>query len=397
MKSTQNLLAIFFIVFLSFGCAQKYQLGRSEKVSDSSWPNYRGDLAARGKSQSTTFAGTMEQLWEQRISEKPTGPLTLFNECLVFPGSKKRLKFIDVQNGQVKGNIRSKGLSSMALSVSDTLAFYTIGGKRNQLVCVNLYSGKVVWRQAVKNAAPGSIIAEELLIVSSGDGFVRAFEITTGQQRWQYKGQDRFTAGPSYFDGIIYQPGDRGTLVALDALDGSERFQVKFDEPLVSSVAVSETGTVFTCDIKGNFFAFRGSDGEIVWRSKINGPVWASPSLSQELIFIGQSGGELIALEQSTGAIRWTYQTSEVIKASPLVHGGYVIVGTLGGSLLVVSQDTGLPISRYALVGAIGQSPISDGQRIFVATESGRVLCFGETHEQLGKADNGEQPQSQSQ
>ncbi|MDZ4723991.1 MAG: PQQ-binding-like beta-propeller repeat protein [candidate division Zixibacteria bacterium] len=380
MKKRTAALAALILMSAGIGCSKSYKLGQDQSVSESPWAYSRGNASAQGRIDNPSFTGNLSLLWEQKEGDKPIGPLTIFSDQLVYPSSKKRLRFFNLSDGAPSGRVKQKGLAHGGFISHDTLSFFALGHKRNMLVAYNMREGEAKWQKSVKDAAPGTIIVENKLIVSSVDGLVTALDPATGKQIWKFKAKERFIAGPSFEKGRIYQPGDKGTLYVLSLADGTELFKITADGPLTTAVAVD--GMVYAGDIEGQVYAIDPESRSIVWRAKVLGPIWGAPALSKDNVFIGHSGGQLVCFDKATGEEKWRFDAGEVIKAAPLAIGNFVAVGTLGGHLFVVNAETGIPIYTHRLTGAIGQAPISDGSRIYVATESGRIACFWEKNEQ---------------
>jgi alcohol dehydrogenase (cytochrome c) len=65
----------------------------------------------------------------------------------------------------------------------------------------------------------------------------------------------------------------RGWLTAVDADNGSVRWQYASATPLVAGITATGGGLVFTGDLNGNVLAFEADSGGIVWRSSTGQPI----------------------------------------------------------------------------------------------------------------------------
>ena len=65
----------------------------------------------------------------------------------------------------------------------------------------------------------------------------------------------------------------RGWLTALDADDGTVRWQYPSPTPLVAGITSTAGGLVFTGDLSGDVLAFDAGDGRILWRSNTGQPI----------------------------------------------------------------------------------------------------------------------------
>jgi outer membrane protein assembly factor BamB len=373
------LIWLSIIVSLALSCAPQYRLAEEDISRSSPWPFHRGDLSSKGSVHEGMFNGKLDIIWERKRGEKPAGPLSVYHGSLVYPGTKNKIRFYDAITGEDQGYIKSHGEAQTNVSILDSLAIFATSPRKSWLRCVNLRSGKQLWKQRIKDAAAGSIIIDNKLLIGSTDGRLTAYRSEDGNMIWTFEAEGGFIAPPSCADGRIFQPCDDGTLYVITPTDGSELYRVEVNGPMVSTVAVSTM--VYATDIRGYVYGIDPENGQIVWNNRLNGPIWTTPAVSDERLFVGHSAGELVALDATDGQILWQFDTGEVVRASATVVGNYVLVGTMGGKLFSLNTADGRLIEQRQLNGAVAWPPVADGDRIYVATESGMIICFGEKDE----------------
>ena len=389
---TRRFAAILIAALLAtalLSCAKRYHLSREALAVPSAWPVFRGSYSGVGAKPLGAFGGKFNLLWENSSNDKPAGPLALSHGKLAYSGTRRKIKFYDLKSGAYLGRIKSVGVPQTGLAVADSLAFFAVSPKKSGLYGVNLLRGKRFWNRPVKDAAAGSIIGENRLFVSSNEGVLSAYDLE-GETLWRFEDSSRFTTGPSYADGKLFQPSDRHGLLVLSADDGSELHRIKVDGPMVSAVAVWDLA--YGVDVLGNVYAIDYDQGSIVWQTKLDGPIWTAPVYVDGRVFIGHSGGGVEALDAATGKRVWRVDLNEVIKASPVMAGKYLIVGTMTGRLFAIDADDGTIADERQLDGAIATSPVTDGSRVIVATESGTIVCFGEANAPERSKSDGDDP-----
>jgi len=375
------LIGLLVIVPLAFSCSHKYRLTDEQASRPSSWPFHRRNLESQGSISQGVFNGKLDIIWEHKRGEKPAGPLSVHHGSLVYPGTKNKIRFYDGLTGKEQGFIKSHGTAQTGVAVRDSLAFFATSPRKSWLRCVSLRSGKQLWKQYIKDAAAGSIIVDNKLLISSTEGKLMAYHPEDGTLIWTFEAEGGFVAPPSFANGRVFQPCDNGTLYVISPTDGSELYRIEVDGPLVSAVAISTM--VFATDMYGYVYGIEPEDGRIVWKSELDGPVWTTPAIANGRLFVGHSGGELAALDADDGKIQWSFDANEVIKASATLVGSYVLVGTMGGKLFSLDAADGRLIEQRQLNGAVAYSPVSDGDRVYVATELGMIICFGQRDEHI--------------
>ena len=92
-------------------------------------------------------------------------------------------------------------------------------------------------------------------------------------------------------------------------------------------VAVAD-GAVFVPSTDGSLYAVEADDGAERWRSPVRGQVRTTPAVAGETVLVGGDDGGLYALDITTGAQRWSALTDAGVAPShPVVVDGTVYVG----------------------------------------------------------------------
>lgn len=376
-----KVLAVALVAFglALAGCSSKYRLDRDRLEVRPDWPYHRGAASGIGVSDGS-WDGQLRIVWQHRTNGKPAGPLTIHHSELAYPNTRKKLEFFDMASGAKHGKLKIVGHVATGLVAKDSIGCYALSARKNRVEAVNLLNRKELWQQPVKDAVPGSIILGKSLIVSSGDGWVQALNIDDGSLGWRTNLESRCIAPPSAARGLVFQPADRGEVVALSADSGIVQYRMSLDAATASAVAVDRL--VYATDVNGRVYAFDPIDGSTVWRAEAGGPIWCAPVVTRNLVIVGQSVGAVIAFDAESGTERWRFDCQKVVRAAPIVVGKFVVVGTMAGSLFVLAVETGEQVDSTELSGAIARSPVSNGRHVIVATEKGYITCFGEPNEQ---------------
>lgn len=381
MKVTKwHLYYIFLIAccLIFSSCTANFKLPREEKISSGPWPYYHGDKSAQGFIASGKFNSQIDIIWEKKFSGKPAGPLTMYDDLIIYPSAKKKIRIIDKYTGKNRGKIKTKGNPQTGMIIGDSLGFWSLSPKKNRIYCYNLQNGKIVWDRRIKDAPGSPILVEKRLFVFSGDGILESSDPETGRVNWSYEAEERFLTPAAFGYGRVYQGGDAGTLFALSPENGSIIFRTETNNP-ISGIAVNDE-IIIAAGVKGKVTGVNPENGEIIWETELDGPIWSTPAIDGKSIYLSLSSGQIVSLEKMTGKLIWKFDAVEVVKAPPIVVGNYVVAGTMGGKLFVLDASNGLVINQRELDGPISVSPISDGDFIYVATESAKLVCLGDTN-----------------
>ncbi len=373
MKKT--LIIVLLMVLALGGCTRKFKMKRGHDYPESNWPFSRKDAAATACSPNK-FGGKLNVIWEDKVSGAVIGPLTIGAGCLIVPDSKGKISFFEAKTGAYKGQLKIHHPVQSGMVLADSLGYFALGAKKNELICLNLYNRNTLWNRNLKEISGAPIIVENRLYVSGKAGRVFCLDCFTGQTLWSDSIDAGCLAGPSYYEGRVYYPLENGTVNIYDASLGELIRKLTLGGPIVSKVVIKDH--IFVADNLGGFYALETGSGRPLWDRRFDWPIWCSPAADDYLVYIGDSGGNLRALDQKTGETVWDFKTDGVIISSPIVAGEYIIFASLDRFLYCLNRTTGELVSKREYDQEIRLPVIDSDGSIYVALQNGIIQCLGD-------------------
>ncbi|MFC9313584.1 PQQ-binding-like beta-propeller repeat protein [Streptomyces nigra] len=200
------------------------------------------------------------------------------------------------------------------------------------------------------------------------DARLRALDARTGDERWSYPIGDAASCGgvpvrvARAHDGFVYvSAGTR--VLALDAIGGHVRWH--FEAPavflcppaFVPGPAVTGGG-VYLADYLGTVYALDATDGRDRWRIATEARSSTEPVLvAAGHVHVG-SGKGLYTLDAVTGTPKWRFQAGGDIVGAPAVAGGRIHFGSTDHLLYTLKADDGRLRWKLATGGEITGSPV---------------------------------------
>ncbi|MFP2506808.1 MULTISPECIES: outer membrane protein assembly factor BamB [Buttiauxella] len=178
---------------------------------------------------------------------------------------------------------------------------------------------------------------------------------------------------PAWQDGNIYAADRRGTVKAVNADDGKEVWSVDLSEktnfyssnlPALLSGGVTVDGAhVYIGSEKAQVYALNTSDGSIAWQSKAAGEVLSRPVVSDGLVLVHTSNGQLQAFDETDGAVKWTVNLDMPAlslrgESAPAIAFGAAVVGGDNGRVSAVLMKQGQLIWQQRISQATGATEI---------------------------------------
>jgi len=236
-----------------------------------------------------------------------------------------------------------------------------------------------------------------------------------GKELWQYKTGGRFMTLPTVLkrrgkSALIYIADNKGQFVCIDS-KGKLVWQAKLDGGSVWSAAVVSdidndgVSDVVQTDGKGTVWAFNALNGEIKWKTKLEGePV--SPAVGdldgdgKSEIVVSTNNGDISVLT-SDGSLLWQNKigvfSESWATSAPVIFAAsdgeqYIAAVSASGELNCIDArgevrwiyPTLAPVASSISVGDFDQDGLAD---IFFITQTGVIYRFDETGALLWKID----------
>lgn len=233
------------------------------------------------------------------------------------------------------------------VGAGEVVAILTLEGDEIRLYGLDRVTGLVRWQARPGPVAPLLGLVEGALFVALGRGGTAAYDAADGRLLWT-AAPDRRPAAVSrrhVAGDVVVLPTEDG-LAAFDHSTGAPRWATPLPsmplEPLVLG------GSVYARTIDGTVVALDAWDGRERWRADVGafGNFALAGPAGRRLFAAGTTG--LVALDAATGAELWRW-AGERVYAAPLAADGALYVGTLAGDLLVLDPATGAERGRLAL------------------------------------------------
>ncbi|MFE4871470.1 PQQ-binding-like beta-propeller repeat protein [Streptomyces sp. NPDC056682] len=204
-----------------------------------------------------------------------------------------------------------------------------------RLRALDARSGVERWSYPVGDAA--SCGGVPVRVAPAPDGYVYvsagtrvlAVDIASGHVRWHFEAPavflcpPTFAPGPAVAGGGVYLADYLGTVYALDAATGKDRWRIATEsrqsvEPVLvadGNVHVGSGNALYTLD---------AVTSTPKWRFAAGGEVVGTPVVADGRIHFGSADHCLYTLDAAGGQLRWKLATGGEITGSPVARGGVV-------------------------------------------------------------------------
>jgi len=199
--------------------------------------------------------------------------------------------------------------------------------------------------------------------IGSDDGSLWALDLEALTPKWKADTGGRVRSTPAVVNDSVYFASDDGFLYCVAVSDGSrswrfdlhsagiERVLPSLHPPyaydyLTSSPTVHR-GLVIVGSANGTLYAIEAATGQEKWRFKTGGRIRSTPKVHQKRVYFGSWDHHLYALDVEDGKQIWRFDTGGIVQASPAFGDGRVYIGSRNPRVFALDAATGKPVWEF--------------------------------------------------
>ncbi|SPF04282.1 outer membrane protein assembly factor BamB family protein [Streptomyces sp. MA5143a] len=192
--------------------------------------------------------------------------------------------------------------------------------------------------------------ADGYVYVSAGSR-VLAIDVASGHVRWHFEAPavflsaPTFAPGPAVTGGGVYLADYLGTVYALDATDGRDRWRIATESRSSLEPVLVAAGHVHVGSGKG-LYTLDAVTGTPKWRFQAGGEIVGAPSVAEGRIHFGSTDHLLYTLKADDGRLRWKLATGGEITGSPVVKDGVVYACSKDRCVYALDAEKGTGTAR---------------------------------------------------
>ena len=133
---------------------------------------------------------------------------------------------------------------------------------------------------------------------------------------------------------------------------------------------------VFVGCYDNNLYALEAQKGGFQWKYPTDGGIVSKPAAYEDNLYFGSEDNRLHAIMARTGKLNWTYYTKGPIRSSPFIAEGHIFIGSDDGFIHAVNAVTGRHAWRVDAGAPVRSTPLVHNELIYFGTESGEFFCL---------------------
>ncbi len=228
------------------------------------------------------------------------------------------------------------------------------------------------------------VIDGNLVIAGNEFDGLRAYDKTSGRERWRRHIAGGVTASARLYDGTLYFGAGDGYFYALNPKNGATRWTFPIHSEGIGAPLVTPDAVYFISGTN-TAYALNRKTGEQIWvyprqdSSTITVRGASEPTVIGDRVYAGFSDGFLVALDKTRGTMVWEKQLNSAIRfrdvdAKPVLDNGRLYVSSYDDQLYCIDEKTGQTIWADDQGGF---NPVTIvGDRIYYSTSSRMIQAL---------------------
>ncbi|MFD5471237.1 PQQ-binding-like beta-propeller repeat protein [Streptomyces sp. NPDC127105] len=218
-------------------------------------------------------------------------------------------------------------------------------------------TGEERWSYPIGDAA--SCGGVPVRVTPAPDGYVYvcagtrvlAVDVASGHVRWHFEAPavflcpPAFAPGPVVSGGGVYLADYLGTVYALDATDGRDRWRIATESRASVAPVLVAAGHVHVGSGRG-LYTLDAVTGTPKWRFQAGGEIVGAPAVAEGRIHFGSTDHLLYTLKADDGRLRWKLATGGEITGSPVVRDGVVYACSKDRCVYALDAEKGTGTAR---------------------------------------------------
>lgn len=225
--------------------------------------------------------------------------------------------------------------------------------------------------------------------VADYQGYVRAFDVATGERQWVLQLELPIASGPAVVEGKLLFGTSQGEVLAHDLRNGKELWRAAVSSEVLA-LPQGEDGVVVIRTVDGRVYGLAADSGKRLWVYDRSVPLLtlrgnSAPVIHNGIVIIGTDSGKLAALTLKSGTLLWETQIADPrgrtelermvdIDAQPIVMEDVVYVVTYQGRLATVQLDSGRMLWARDISSFSGMA--LDPYRVYITDSESQVWAL---------------------
>lgn len=235
--------------------------------------------------------------------------------------------------------------ASTTICTVDNKTIVSVGSHSHKLLNVDLASGQILSQVTLPHRIECQVVQfHHYGIVGCHDGFVYCFDIRNGCEKWKYNSNGMVKSRMCIIANCLVfgNYNSEHNLWCLQADDGTFIWNKKIgNKSIYAGIIETPNNHLFVTTLDGVCAIVDVFSGKSVWETKLQSPIFSTPKILQNRIFVAEVLGIVHCIDQCFGKILFSFQANGNIYSSiESISENSICFGCYDKSVYCISFDT---------------------------------------------------------
>jgi len=255
-------------------------------------------------------------------------------------------------------------------------ASYTSHESESEFVCLDAYTGHLLWKLPIEAFAPRESVA-----IAYGNLYLIPGDVTTSVDVESGEEYSTFNQvwgiGTNSWSMFRHDPAHNAVGQSAPA-NLTMRWAFTTEGAVISSPSVANA-RVYVGSHDKNIYCIDSRTGNLIWNFTTGARIKSSPAIANARVYVGPDDGYVHCLDASNGSLIWStfvggyievnFAAAPALRSSPTVVDGKVYVGSLDTNVYCLDGKDGDVYWTFKTEGYITSSPAVANGAVYIVSE----------------------------
>ncbi|KAF2902297.1 hypothetical protein ILUMI_03891 [Ignelater luminosus] len=300
-------------------------------------------------------------------------------------------------NGNIISQIVLPDTVESAGLVSQFNTYLYVGCHDGNMYCLDYKTGSIIWKYSTDDiikCTPCFCSNNQAIAFGSYDKYVHCVNAEDGNLRWKTLSCESITSNPICYKERVYVATTFGTCLCLNEEQGEILWKQKVNTPIFGSPCIFynlDTAFIVWPAVNGTLHCFACEAGKKVWTFNASGKVFSSLLWYKHCIIFGCHDHKIYCLEinEVNCTLKYEVLLKSAINSKPhiMLYNDYVyiVVATNDGNIHIVDFYSGKRITNRKLPGQVFSSPVVKDNYIYIGCRDNNLYCINVINNEVNK------------
>jgi outer membrane protein assembly factor BamB len=281
-------------------------------------------------------AAAPAERWTLHAGRAIAAPIGRDSSALYAAGMDRVVRAISIDSGKVRWSFRLTGTVLGGVVRADSSVYVASVHPEGNLLALDAATGRKRWSTHIGESAGPVALVGGVLLVATRTGDLLGVTPKDGVIHWRRRvGYARSAAAAAAGAAVI---ASLDSVFRISVADGRV-LQRRAAPGAVLAPWIAAGPLLIGASTDSAVVALRADDLSTAWQTRLDAPLFATPTVVGDTIFVASRVGSVYRIQSSSGEATRLATLGWPLTAGPVVYGSLLLVGGADGTVRALNRD----------------------------------------------------------